>query len=234
MTSDGKGKKKAYVKRESKEAVLQKVMESSKLFLDEVKAVRKLIMSTFRAEAAELRLAQDDFWELADGAVTDGMARAYAQAEKWDDERAGFRSWVFLNAKGFAANALRKLKIRAEANNQFCSQQRAEILGHSRSRKLDPFWQRPIGKHAQSILSRLTEAQRTVVVLHAYQDYTLTEIAQLMDLSETAVYGLHKRAKAALERAVEEMGARPRAPDPPPGKAAKLKTLVHFPRRPKP
>ncbi|PCJ62448.1 MAG: RNA polymerase subunit sigma-70 [Candidatus Hydrogenedentota bacterium] len=124
----------------------------------------------------------------------EAFIKAYRKINMWKPS-GSFRSWLFRITANQAIDAQRKRSRRREIHSE------AEVLGKSVPRESKAVEQISESERAESIraaLETLSPKQRQVFVLKHYEDFTLAEIAETLDVSIGSV-------KVHLFRAVRKL-----------------------------
>jgi RNA polymerase sigma-70 factor (ECF subfamily) len=134
------------------------------------------------------RLCKDE--EHARDLTQDTFVRAFGALDRFRGDSA-FGTWLFRIAVTVALNSMRKQKREAVRRVPFDDQ-----LPAIETARADPDLRASLTKAIDS----LSEAQRTVFVLHALEGYTHLEIAELLGIPENTSKGRLFDARAALRR----------------------------------
>jgi len=146
--------------------------------------------------------------------VQDALLKA---AEAWSDAAPVENpdGWLFRVAHNAALDALRRRARRAELA---CEDQEDMVAPQA---GVDPLATRA----SLQTLARLPVAQRSAVTLRDVLDFSVEEIAQMLDLSVPAVKGLLQRGRQRLAEIAREPGDT-RAPQLAPAERARLESYV--------
>lgn len=147
--------------------------------------------------------------------VQDALLKA---AEAWSDVAPVENpdGWLFRIAHNAALDALRRRARRVELEREG-----QEDMVAPRQGDVDPLATRA----SLQTLARLPVAQRSAVTLRDVLDFSVEEIAGMLDLSGPAVKGLLQRGRQRLAEIAREPGDM-RAPQLAPGERARLETYV--------
>ncbi len=128
--------------------------------------------------------------------VQEAFVRAFQAAPRWDGAAAG--PWLSRITVNLAIDRWRRNRRRADTFTPLVEGDHAASLtdpGPTPDRQVHA---RETGEWLQAALRRLPERQRAVVVLRHYQELSLEEIAQALDISLGTV-------KSSLHRALQRM-----------------------------
>ncbi len=134
------------------------------------------------------RLCRDE--EHARELTQDAFVRAFGALERFRGESA-FGTWLFRIAVTVTLNALRKKRREDIRRVPF-----EETMPAREPALSDP----DLRESLTRAIDELSEAQRTVFVLHALEGYTHVEIGELLGISQNTSKGRLFDARAALRR----------------------------------
>src|SRR6195256_7074261 len=143
--------------------------------------------------------------------VQDSLFEAYRKLDKYDDSRP-LAPWLFRIAHNRCIDFLRRRGVRVEAETAAMSPDSVmpanpPVLG--------------VGRAVEQLVMSLPPKERACVLLKDVFDYTLEEIAELVD---SAVGGV----KAALNRARSKLAALPQQTAPPRKQDAEMSKLLNL------
>jgi len=132
--------------------------------------------------------------EDAEDAVQDGFLHAYRALDRFREDQP-FGSWLYRIVANAARDLVRRRRVRE-----------TEELPESAALPFrDPGESDELRRRLTEALGRLTERQRSVIVLHDVEGFTHGEIASMLDVPEgTARSDLH-HARAALRRMLNDV-----------------------------
>lgn len=134
------------------------------------------------------RLCKDE--EHARDLTQDTFVRAFGAIDRFREESA-FGTWIYRIAVTVALNAMRKQKREAVRRAPF-----EDSLPADEPLRADP----DLRDSLNEAIDSLSEAQRSVFVLHALEGYTHQEIAELLGIPENTSKGRLFDARAVLRR----------------------------------
>ncbi len=157
------------------------------LFEEHHVAVFNYLRRVLNDDALAMDLTQETFLRVLDA------------VERLNDVR-NPRAWVFRIATNLAFNALKRKRRFAWL----------PLFGKDQVQHQQQFTE---GVHRRLVieraLARLPAEQRSVLLLYAYYGFRVREIAEMMDLSESAVKMRLYRARERLREVLREMGEEP-------------------------
>lgn len=130
--------------------------------------------------------------------------KAWKSLKKFDSQRS-FKTWLFSIARNVCIDYLRRKKIvtfSALENNNDGGNFSDKIVDESIS-IVEKITKRELGREMSKYLLELSEANRTVLILHYNQQLAFREIAELLDESLDTVKSRHRRALQYLRRLIE-------------------------------
>jgi RNA polymerase sigma-70 factor (ECF subfamily) len=132
----------------------------------------------------------------AEDAAQEAFLRAYLNLKRYDPARS-FKTWVLSIASNYCIDRLRRRRL------QWLSLDDEPTSDHlslsSDDAEPEPAaLMREHSKAIQALLSELSPDYRAAVVLRYWYDYSYTEIADIMDTTESAVKSRLFRARQAL------------------------------------
>jgi RNA polymerase sigma-70 factor, ECF subfamily len=136
--------------------------------------------------------------------VQDALFEAYRKLDQFDDSRP-LKPWLFRIAHNRCIDFLRKRGVRVEAETQAMVPEAFEpdvpqVLG--------------VGRAVERLVSRLPPKERASVLLKDVFDYSLEEIAELVNSTVGGVKAALKRARTKLAAMNAPLQGPPRKPDP--------------------
>jgi RNA polymerase sigma-70 factor (ECF subfamily) len=142
------------------------------------------------AVARAIVLSHED----AEDAVQDGFLHAYRALDRFREDQP-FGSWLYRIVANAAHDLVRRRRVRE-----------TEQLPETAALPFrDPGESDELRRRLNEALTRLTDRQRSVIVLHDVEGFTHAEIASLLDVPEgTARSDLH-HARAALRRMLHDV-----------------------------
>jgi len=138
---------------------------------------------------------------LAEELVQDVFTRVWRHAEKFDPERATFRTWLY----GIARNAVIDFNRRRAVRPSLAAH---EVVTEPEDIS-DSIEQAVLRWQVSAALERLTPEHREVVRLAHFQGLTLREVSERTGLPLGTVKSRASYALRGLRLALEEMGVRP-------------------------
>jgi RNA polymerase sigma-70 factor, ECF subfamily len=145
---------------------------------------------------------------VAEDLAQEAFLRVYRSRDRYEPT-ARFSTWLFRIAHNLASNQKRGSARRKEVplasgsdahNFRPDGQILAEKSALMPTRQLDSYELRDIVRQA---IEELSERQRTVVILHKFEDMSYEEIGEVMGLGPVAVKSLLSRARGKLKEALE-------------------------------
>lgn len=131
----------------------------------------------------------------ADEVVQDVFLRAWRQARHWQPGRARFDTWLHRVALNLCTDRLRR---------------RRELLVSEPAEQVDPtlsadrqLERKEMTSRVQDALTKLPPRQRDAIMLQTYQDLSVLEIAEVLDVSVEALESLLSRARRTLRSLLE-------------------------------
>jgi RNA polymerase sigma-70 factor (ECF subfamily) len=142
------------------------------------------------AVARAIVLSHED----AEDAVQEGFLHAYRALDRFHSDQP-FGSWLYRIVANAARDLVRRRKVR----------ETDELPETAALPFRDPGEADELRRRLNAALARLSERQRSVIVLHDVQGFTHGEIADMLDIPEgTARSDLH-HARAALRRLLQDV-----------------------------
>ncbi len=145
----------------------------------------------YRIALAYLRQRED-----ALDVVQEAFVRAFQAAPRWDGTAAG--PWLSRITVNLAIDRWRRNRRRADTFTPLADSDHAATLADAGPAPDGRVHARETGEWLAAALGRLPERQRAVLVLRHYQELSLEEIAQALDISLGTV-------KSSLHRALQRM-----------------------------
>lgn len=139
--------------------------------------------------------------DLADDLAQDTFVRALRHAGRFDDRHA-MRTWLLTIARRLLINHARRADQRVEATEYAAAVSAEPGPEHDLLSRED---QARMRARLDQALARLTEPQRTAVVLFHQQGLSLREVAQVMSLPEGTVKSHLHRGRAALRTLLPDL-----------------------------
>lgn len=144
--------------------------------------------------------------DLALDAVQETFVKAFQNAARWDG-RSEVAPWLVRIAVNQSIDQYRRVRRRRVAEEPLAEGDHSTTLTVEDAAPDRRVLGREIGERIQAALQVLPERQRAVFVLRHYQDLSLEEIAQTLDMSlGTVKSSLHRGLRRMRERLV---GLRP-------------------------
>jgi len=146
---------------------------------------------------------------LNDAPATDDLAqttfvKAWKNINKFDQSK-NFKTWIFTIARNTVYDYLRKKKtipfskfIDSEGNNKLDNIGEKELLPDEILMKKD------IAKEVEEKLNGMPELYRAILTMHYKDDFSLTEIAEILDIPYNTVKSRYSRALKKLKKAILE------------------------------
>jgi RNA polymerase sigma-70 factor (ECF subfamily) len=152
-----------------------------------------------------LRYAQRMVGDLAtaEDLVQEVFLRVYRARERYAPE-ARFSTWLYRIATNLALNELRRPRRRAPHRS---AEDEEVVLAEPAAGADDVAHARRVGRAAAAALEELPETQRAALCLAAVEGLSYAEVAEALEVTESAVKALVHRARSALAqrlRAVRE------------------------------
>lgn len=134
--------------------------------------------------------------EKAEDLCAEVFVRVYRNWEKFDREKASISTWIYAITRNIVIDYFRSGYANMECVKNVtdaellrlpevtCEDTRLELLAEG--------------------LEQLPAKERDIIVLHYYDDFTLKEVAEKMQMSYSNVRLLHKKALDKLEHFLEE------------------------------
>ncbi|HEX8068164.1 MAG TPA: sigma-70 family RNA polymerase sigma factor [Thermoleophilaceae bacterium] len=139
---------------------------------------------------------------LAEEVVQDVFTRVWRHAERYDPERASFRTWIY----GIARNAIIDLERRRSVRPGLAPRDDAGLDAPVSEESIE---RALLGWQVSAALARLTPEHRQVIRLAHFQGMRLREIADQLGLPLGTVKSRISYALRGLRLALEEMGVEP-------------------------
>ncbi len=143
--------------------------------------------------------------------VQEALFEAYRKLDQFDDRRP-LAPWLFRIAHNRCIDLLRRRNVRNEAE--------VAVMRPDRVMPVDPTGH-AVGRAVEHLVLSLPPKERACVLLKDVFDYTLEEIAELVDSTVGGV-------KAALNRGRSKLAALPEPRTPPQNKNAEMSKLLHL------
>ena len=121
------------------------------------------------------------------------FVKVFANWERFDEKKSSFSTWVFHITRNTLTDFSRSAALR------LCEElpEQAAAEGPDLTEKLELEEEL---EHLADALERLTQQERDLVILHYYEECTLTTISRLMRLSYGQAKRLHNKALEKLAR----------------------------------
>jgi RNA polymerase sigma-70 factor, ECF subfamily len=132
----------------------------------------------------------------AEDITQDVFVKLLPAIKKYEQRAVPFAGWLLRVARNAALDHLRSWR-QIPCDEVRVSDPGHEQVGSDRFRSL------------QAAFDRLPEEQREVMVLRHITGLTPGEIAEVLDKTESSIYGLHHRARLAVKDSLRELGAAP-------------------------
>lgn len=144
---------------------------------------------------------------LAEEVLQDAYLKAFKNKESFNG-KASFKTWVFTIIKNASIDYFRKVNRRAELNEVAFKDVKVAKTATQEKRY------RAKGDEAavKHIVQNLSAREQEVVELIMYQDLSVTEAAEVMDVSRASVNSYLKRAKTNLKDIILKERQRPSGP----------------------
>ncbi len=137
----------------------------------------------------------------AEDAAQETFLRAYASLDSYDADRP-FRTWLLSIASNHCIDRLRKRRLTWLSIEDPLPPHPA--LNSDEIEPEDAAIANERDAMIQDLLAQLTPDYRAAVVLHYWYDYSYTEIASVLDTTESAVKSRLFRARQALAEKIEK------------------------------
>jgi RNA polymerase sigma-70 factor (ECF subfamily) len=136
----------------------------------------------------------------AEDVVGEVFVSVVRSLDRFEGDEEAFRRWLFTIAHRRAVDAHRRQARRHEAAvaPQELPEAAAGGADGADATVVEDLGSSPVGR----ALSRLTDDQRAVLLLRVVADLSVSDTAAVLDKPEGAVKTLHRRALAALRRAL--------------------------------
>lgn len=144
---------------------------------------------------------------LAEDLAQEVFLRVYRARERYEPD-AKFTTWLYRIATNLALNALRDRRGKwntAEAEDGDAGELQEARFVDSRPTVEQELMRSDRGRLVREAVEALPENQRAAVILHKYQDVDYRQIAQILDISESAVKSLLFRAYESLRVRLEPL-----------------------------
>jgi RNA polymerase sigma-70 factor (ECF subfamily) len=144
---------------------------------------------------------------LAEDLAQEVFLRVYRARERYEPD-AKFTTWLYRIATNLALNAIRDRRGKwntAEAEDGDAGEPLEARFVDSRPTVEQELMRSDRGKLVREAVEALPENQRAAVILHKYQDVDYRQIAQILDISESAVKSLLFRAYESLRVRLEPL-----------------------------
>jgi RNA polymerase sigma-70 factor (ECF subfamily) len=129
--------------------------------------------------------------------------KAWKNIKKFDPGKS-FKTWIFTIAKNTAYDYFKKKKtipfsnfIDAEGNNKLENISDANILPPEILEKADA------AKELEGAMTKISDHYRIILLMRYKDDFTLQEIAEILNLSYNTVKSQHQRALAVLRQVLD-------------------------------
>jgi RNA polymerase sigma-70 factor (ECF subfamily) len=138
--------------------------------------------------------------EEAEDAAQEIFVRIYRQLARYDRSRK-FSTWVLAIATNYCIDQLRRRRLQLVPLENIIPWARAREAGPERE-ALD----REASDELQTLLRRLPEKYRAVLILRYWEELSCAEIGEVLQVPEGTVKTQLHRARKALERLMTEQG----------------------------
>lgn len=138
--------------------------------------------------------------EEAEDAAQEIFVRIYRQLARFDRSRK-FSTWVLAIATNYCIDQLRRRRLQLVPLENIIPWARAREAGPERE-ALD----REASDELQTLLRRLPEKYRAVLILRYWEELSCAEIGEVLQVPEGTVKTQLHRARKALERLMTEQG----------------------------
>jgi RNA polymerase sigma-70 factor (ECF subfamily) len=138
--------------------------------------------------------------EEAEDAAQEIFVRIYRQLARYDRSRK-FSTWVLAIATNYCIDQLRRRRLQLVPLENIIPWARAREAGPERE-ALD----REASDELQTLLRRLPEKYRAVLILRYWEELSCAEIGEVLGVPEGTVKTQLHRARKALERLMTEQG----------------------------
>ncbi|MDW3217545.1 MAG: RNA polymerase sigma factor [Acidimicrobiales bacterium] len=129
-----------------------------------------------------------------DAVASETLARAFRRVDSFDGDEAAFRSWLFAICRNIVID-----DARAEARRPQAAAGR-RLGGFAAVDDVEEAVVAEMSDRAGELLALLTVKQRDVLSLRVIGGLSIAEVADAMDLPETAVKALQHRALRTLQK----------------------------------
>lgn len=184
-----------------KMAKMRGLSTDPRLIMELFSMLRRRLMKDYKEESLALRLNGKQFADLADGAASDGLAKAYFQRERWNSEKGPFHHWAFLKSKRFMRREFDKIWRERQYQELEKSELRTQRAGWGRELEYSPWKTVENRDKLREAFASMTREQAEAAYLNVWEGYCIQEIAEMTGRSAGAVYALIRRGRAAAERA---------------------------------
>lgn len=144
---------------------------------------------------------------LAEEVLQDAYLKAFKSKESFNGN-ASFKTWVFTIIKNASIDYFRKTNRRAELD-EVAFQDVKQAKTATQEKRLRAKGDQAAVEH---IVQNLSPREQEVVELIMYQDLSVTEAAEVMDVSRASVNSYLKRAKTNLKDLILKERQRPTGP----------------------
>lgn len=131
--------------------------------------------------------------------------KAWKSLKKFDSQKS-FKTWLFSIARNVCIDYLRRKKIVtfSTLENDDDSESFSDKIVDKSISVVEKITQQELKKEMGKYLLRLSEANRTVLILHYNQQLAFREIAELLGESLDTIKSRHRRALQYLRRLIEQ------------------------------
>ena len=120
--------------------------------------------------------------------------RLWRQAEKWDGGRAQVSTWLY---RVTVNSCIDRLRSRREETVEELPEVRGEATQHHRLEETD------LQEYVDHAMQKLPERQRLALVLFHYENLSMSEVADTMDVSVEAIESLLARGRRTLKQSLK-------------------------------
>ena len=145
--------------------------------------------------------------QIAEDLSQDVFMKVYKSAWRYRP-RSQFQTWLYTIAKNVCLNELRRkrnLMVSLDETHEFGESELRKEIADSGSDPDQDLLQKEKATLIQAAINDLPENQRVAVILKRYENFSYTQIAATLNITDKAVKSLLSRAKGNLKNKLEKI-----------------------------